>query len=277
MSTAMKTCLALLFVGSTAFAQTPPPAVPAAPSAVAAAPTAPLSAEKMKEILARIDDRQRNTGDYQAKAFIEQREKNKQDVFYEAVFYRRDISEQFLILFLAPRTEAGKGYLRINRNLWMYDPPTGKWERRTERERIGGTNSRSQDFDPLNYARDFTHVYVGAERLGAFAVHHLKLTVKDGAKAPDPVIELWVDAATDNVLKQQDYALSGRLLRTAYYPKWEKVFSESKKTEVYYAKEIRIFDEVDKQNRTTVLIDNVDLRPLEPNIFTKAWLEFKSR
>lgn len=238
---------------------------------------AQLNAEEMKALLSRIDDRQRNTGDYRATAYIEQREKNKNDVFFETVFYRRDKSEQFLILFMKPKTEAGKGYLRIEKNLWMYDPATGKWERRTERERIGGTNSRSQDFDPLYLARDFTHEYVGAEKLGQFDVHRMKLTVKPGAKAPDPVVEMWVDKATENILKQQDYALSGRLMRTSYYPKWEKVFSESKGTEVYYPREIRIFDEVEKENRTTVLIEQVDLRPLPENVFTKAWLEQKSR
>ncbi len=238
---------------------------------------AQMTPEQMKAMLERVDDRQRNSGDYKALAYIEQREKNKNDVFFETVFYRRDNSEQFLILFLKPRTEAGKGYLRIEKNLWMYDPATGKWERRTERERIGGTNSRSQDFDPLYLARDFTHEYVGSEKLGNFDVHHLKLKAKPGAKASDPLIEMWIDKVTENTLKQQDFALSGRLMRTSYYPKWDKVFSEVKKAEVYYPKEIRIFDEVEKENRTTVLIDSIDLRPLEPNVFTKAWLEAKSR
>jgi outer membrane lipoprotein-sorting protein len=240
-------------------------------------PAGPLDAAQMNTLLTIIDDRQRNSGDFKARAFIEQREKDKNDVFFETVFYRRDGSDQFLILFLKPKTEAGKGYLRIDKNLWMYDPATGKWERRTERERIGGTNSRSDDFDPIYLARDFTAVYVGSEKLGNFGVHHMKLTAKPGAKVADPIIELWVDQATGNILKQQGYALSGRLLRTAYYPKWEKVFSASKAADVYFPKEIRIFDEVEKENRTTVLMEQVDLQPLDKNVFTKAWLESKSR
>ncbi|MCK6573738.1 outer membrane lipoprotein-sorting protein [Myxococcota bacterium] len=251
--------------GSTARAETPLP------------PAGPLDAAQMNTLLTIIDDRQRNSGDFKARAFIEQREKDKNDVFFETVFYRRDGSDQFLILFLKPKTEAGKGYLRIDKNLWMYDPATGKWERRTERERIGGTNSRSDDFDPIYLARDFTAVYVGSEKLGNFGVHHMKLTAKPGAKVADPIIELWVDQATGNILKQQGYALSGRLLRTAYYPKWEKVFSASKGADVYTPKEIRIFDEVEKENRTTVLIEQVDLAALDKNVFTKAWLESKSR
>ena len=285
LSFAASLCVAALagatLLGAQARAQSPAssPAVPtgAPPAEAALPPPGPLDAAQMHTLLTIIDDRQRNTGDYKALAFIEQREKDKNDVFFETVFYRRDGSDQFLILFLKPKTEAGKGYLRIEKNLWMYDPGTGKWERRTERERIGGTNSRTDDFDPIYLARDFEATYVGSEKLGQFGVHHLKLVAKPGAKVADPLVELWADQATGNILKQQGSALSGRLLRTAYYPKWEKIFSESKNAAVYYPKEIRIFDEVEKENRTTVLIDKVDLRPLEKNIFTKAWLESKSR
>ena len=83
--------------------------------------------------------------------------------------------------------------------------------------------------------------------------------------------------ATKNVLKRQEYALSNRLLRTAYYPKWKKVYSESKKADVYYPQEIRFYDEVEKANQTLVLIKAVDPNPLPANLFTKAWLESKSR
>jgi len=90
-------------------------------------------------------------------------------------------------------------------------------------------------------------------------------------------MEIWVDKATTNILKSQEYALSGRLMRTSYTPKWQKVFSESKKTEVFFPAEMRFYDEVDKANSTLVLLKSVDLRPLDANLFTKAWLESKSK
>jgi hypothetical protein len=40
---------------------------------------------------------------------------------------------------------------------------------------------------------------------------------------------------------------------------------------------MRFYDEVEKANQTLVLIKSVDMRPLDPNLFTKAWLESKSR
>ncbi|MBI5544471.1 MAG: outer membrane lipoprotein-sorting protein [Deltaproteobacteria bacterium] len=244
---------------------------------LAPAAASALSKEECVELLKTIDHHQRNTGDYKALAYMEQKERDKADVVYEAVIYRRDADEKLMILFLKPKAEQGKGYLRIDKNLWMYDPSVGKWERRTERERIGGTGSRRRDFDESRLAEEYEPTYVGEEKLGAFTVHHLKLTAKEGIDVAYPVMELWVDKATTNVLKSQEYALSGRLMRTSYTPKWQKVYSESKKAEVYFPAEMRFYDEVDKANSTLVLLKSVDLRPLDANLFTKAWLESKSR
>jgi outer membrane lipoprotein-sorting protein len=238
---------------------------------------APLDGDEMKNLLKSLDDRQRNMGDYKALVFIDQKEKGKNDLVYEAVIYRRDTEGKLVILFLKPKSEAGKGYLRLEKNLFMYDPTVGKWERRTERESIGGTNSQRRDFDAPSFAEDFDATYVAEEKLGKYAVHHLKLKAKDGKDVAYPVVELWVDAETGNMLKVQEFALSGKLMRTAYYPKWERVFSKDKGSDVYFPKEIRLFDEIEKGNSTTIIMRKVDLEALPDNIFTKAWLESKSR
>jgi len=238
---------------------------------------APLDADGMKTLLASFDKKMKSSGDFTARAFIETKEKDKPDVAYDSMYYRHDQDDKFMILFLAPKAEAGKGYLRIDKNLWMYDPTVGKWDRRTERERIGGTMSQRGDFDPDELATEFTHEYVGEEVLGRFKVHHLKLTAKEGVDVAWPVLEVWFDAESNNLLKVQEHALSGRLMRTVYYPKWEKLADPRSGTDVYYAKEIRIFDEVEKENRSTVLIQSVELADLPTNMFTKAWLESKSR
>lgn len=238
-----------------------------------AAPTA----DQMVSMLQTVDDRQQNGGDYKSLVFIERKERDKSDLVYQAVVYRRDLDDKLVILFLKPEAEAGKGYLRVDDNLFMYDPAVGKWERRTERERIGGTDSQRSDFDQSRLAEEYAPSFVGAETLGKYKVDHLKLDVKAGADVAWPVVHLWLDAATGNVLKRQDFALSGKLMRTTYYPEWKKLYSESKKADVYFPKEIRIFDEVEKGNQTTVVIQEVDLRALQDSIFTKAWLESKSR
>jgi hypothetical protein len=237
----------------------------------------PPSKEQMIELLKVVDDRQRNSGDWRSLAYMEQKERDKVDVIYEVLFFRRSADQKFMFLFTKPKASQGQGYLRLDKNLWFYDPTVGKWERRTERERIGGTNSRRSDFDESRLAQEYDPEYVADEKLGAYNAVVLKLKGKPGLDLAFPEIKLWIDKDTKNVLKRQEFALSGKLLRTSYYPKWKKVYSESRKADIWYPQEIRFFDEVEKANQTLILIKTVDLRPLEPNMFTKAWLESKSR
>jgi hypothetical protein len=244
---------------------------------LAPSPARSLDQDATDKVVRTIDERERSSGDWKALVYMEAKEKDKTDVVYELVVYRRDKEQKLLFLFLEPRTEAGKGYLRIEKNLWFYDPRVGRWERRTERERIGGTDTRRGDLDESRLAEEFDARWEADEKLGKYEVHRILLTARPGVDVAFPSVRLWVDQATGNVLKRQEMALSGRLMRTAYYPRWKKVFSESKKADVWYAEEMRFYDEVEKANQTLVLIKSIDLRPLDPNLFTKAWLESKSR
>ncbi len=243
----------------------------------AALPARALTQQETDALVRLVDDRQRSSGDYKALCYMEAKEKDKTDVVYELVVYRREAEEKLMLLFSKPKSEAGKGYLRLDKNLWLYDPSTGKWERRTERERIGGTDTRRGDLDESRLAEEYRARWEADEKLGAFSVHRLLLEVKEGVDVAFPRIRLWIDAASGNVLKRQELALSGRLMRTSYYPRWKKIFSESKGADVWFPEEIRLYDEVEKANSTLLLIQQVDLRPLQANMFTKAWLESKSR
>lgn len=245
--------------------------------ALTAAPAFALEKADMVKLLAEIDDRQRNGGDYKALIYLEQKEKDKADVVREVLVYRRDADDKLMLLFSKPKSEEGKGILRLDKNLWTYDPGTGKWDRTTERERIGGTNTRRSDFDESRLAEEFDPTFIGDEKLGKFETVVMELKVKEGFDVAYPLQKLWVDKGNHNILKRQEFALSGKLARTSYYPKWQKLFSESKKAELWFPGEIRIFDEIEKSNSTLVLFKAVDLNSLEQNIFTKAWLESKSR
>jgi hypothetical protein len=236
-----------------------------------------LGKPELVEILKVVDERQRNQGDWRSLVYMEQKEKDKVDVAYEALVFRRSKDQRFMIVFSKPKASQGQGYLRIDKNLWFYDPSVGKWERRTERERIGGTNSRRSDFDESRLAEEYEPEDNGQEKLGAYTAQVMKLTGKPNIDLAFPVIKLWVDVDSKNVLKRQEFALSGRLLRTSFYPRYKKAYSESKKADVWYPEEMRFYDEVEKANSTHIVVKSVDMRPLEPNLFTKAWLESKSR
>lgn len=243
----------------------------------APAEAAPMEKKEMRSLLERIDERQSTLADYKALVFIDQKRKGEPELVYEAVVYRRDEAGKLVIMFLKPKSEAGKGYLKIEDNLFLYDPSVGKWERRTDRENIGGTASQRRDFDATTFSEDYNPTYLGEEKLGKYDVHHLELTAKEGKEVAYPKVQLWVDTETENILKIQEFALSGRLMRTAYYPKWSKVPNPVGDEPFYFPKQIRIFDEVEKGNSTTIVMRKVDLSNLPDNIFTKAWIEQKSR
>lgn len=257
----------LLVLGAVSFAALGAPAVA----------HAERSKAELVTMLKTVDEHQRNQGDWRSEVYMEQKEKGKVAVVYNALIYRRSADQRFMILFTKPKASAGQGYLRVDKNLWFYDPAVGKWERRTERERIGGTNSRRTDLDESRLAEEYDPEDNGEEKLGAYTAQVMTLRSKPGVDVPFPVMKLWVDVATKNVLKRQEFALSGKLLRTSYYPKYKKVYSESSKSEIWYPQELRFYDEVEKENSTLILIQSVDLHALEANLFTKAWLESKSR
>jgi hypothetical protein len=159
-----------------------------------------------------------------------------------------------MILFVKPKSEAGKGYLRLDKNLFFYDPHRGQVgaphrARAHRRHRLPPRGLRR-----VAPGRGVHPKYVGDEKLGKLDTHRIKLTANAEADVAYPVRRAVGRQGTGNLLKRQEFALSGKLLRTTYYPKWEKMFSKSKNGDVYFPREIRIFDEVEKGNRTTVVI-----------------------
>lgn len=236
-----------------------------------------LSQKEAEDVIRIVDDRQRNSGDYKSLVFVKETEKNKEPRLFQALVHRRDADDKFMILFTKPKEEAGKAYLKIDKNLWNFEPGTGKWERRTEREKLAGTNSRRSDFDESRLLEEYDIKFDGEDKLGTYKVHKFKLTAKTGKDVAYPILSLWVDQSEKNILKREEYSLSNKLMRTSYYPKWNKKFSASKKGDVWIPEEIRIYDELEKGSSTIVLIKETDLNKLEDNIFTKAWIESKSK
>lgn len=240
-------------------------------------PTSTMTQEQADALIKEVDERQRNSGDYKSLCFVKETERKKEPRLFQALVYRRDDDNKFMILFTKPKEEAGKAYLKIDKNLWNFEPGTGKWERRTEREKLAGTNSRRSDFDESRLSEEYNTKYEGSDKLGSYQVYKLRLEAKEGVDVAYPILSIWVDQKDRNLLKREEYSLSGKLMRTNFYPKWNKKFSPSKKADVWIPEEIRIFDELEKENTTVVLIKETDLGRLEDNIFTKAWIESKSK
>ncbi len=226
-------------------------------------------------LLKQIDQKLTSPGDYTAEVYLEQKQAGKEDLAFQLLVYRRDEDQSLIFLFKKPKTRVGEGFLRKDRNLWSYNPGVGRWNRQTARTQVAGTDARTRDFDQWNLAEEYDAEYLTSEKLGAFTAHKIKLRAKPNMDVAFPIMELWIDSATNNPLKIGSYALSERLMQTSYYPKWVRV--ESKSGGVYYPEEIRIYDELTKGNETIIKVQKAQIAPLPSNIFTKAWLESQSR
>jgi hypothetical protein len=69
----------------------------------------------------------------------------------------------------------------------------------------------------------------------------------------------------------EDYSLSDRLMRTAYYPKYMKV------AERFIPSRMLFVDELKEGEKTQVTIKDASVATLPDSVFTKAYLERVNR
>lgn len=234
-----------------------------------------LNQQEVNELVTRMDELSRFETDFNAEIYLQQKHREKGDLLYKMAVYRQDQSNHLTMLFLKPKTDAGKGYLMLDKNLFLYTPSTGDWTRVSE-DRISGTDTNLADFDDWNLAEEYTAKFVALEKLGKFPVYHLLLSARPGVQVKAQKLSLWIEPKNNFALKVQEYTQSGRLLRTTYRTKWRKIVDDNQ-VQRYIPMETRIYDEVEKGNQTIMVIDRIALNSLAQEIFTKAWLESKSR
>lgn len=139
-----------------------------------------------------------------------------------------------LIKFVLPARDAGKLMLKNGNDLWFYDPVSKASVRLSPQQRLLGQASNG-DVATVNFAKDYTAASLGVEEVmdgerQTRKAHKLVLT----AAAPDVTyasIEMWVDVDTNRPLKARFFAESSRLLKTAYYRRFQQQLGVERPTE----------------------------------------------
>jgi Outer membrane lipoprotein-sorting protein len=168
------------------------------------------------------------------------------------VYSREDRqSGQFanLVRWVEPPRDAGKLVLLQGANLWFYDPASKASIRISPQQRLSGQASNG-DVLTVNLARDYASTIVGEESLQdadrqSRDCWHLDMN----AATPDAIynrIEYWVERGTYRSVKGKFYADSGRLLKVAYYHKYEQQLGGMRPTEVI------LIDAVNSNLATTI-------------------------
>src|SRR6516225_11453646 len=160
-------------------------------------------------------------------------------------------SRQFnnLVRYAEPPRDAGKMVLFRGNDLWFYDPASKASIRISPQQRLVGQASEG-DVLTVNLARDYAAKLAGegtqqdADRKDR-ACYHLEMA----AATPDAIynrIEYWVEKGTYYPIKGKFYSDSGRLLKIAYYHKYEEQMGALRPTEVI------LIDSVNSNLATTI-------------------------
>ncbi len=139
-----------------------------------------------------------------------------------------------LVRYVAPARDANKLILFNGKDMWFYDPASQASIRLSPQQRLLGQASNG-DVVTVNFAKDYRAESAVEEETQdgerkPRRCYKLGLT----ASTPDATyhrIEMWVDVADSRPVKARFYTESGKLLKTAYYRRYQKAFGVERPTE----------------------------------------------
>ena len=234
--------------------------------------------KEYQEILKKVDNLVafENT-DLSAEYTIVKRDPDGASSTNKAAMFRRDKTDQFLILILEPVSDKGKGYLKTGDNLWLYDPVGRSFTFTSARERFQNSSARNADFKRSNYYKDYKVISGKKARLGKFNCSVLDLDAVSNDVSFQK-IKIWI--SDDNLVRKiEDYSLSGQKMRTTAIPTYQKAGDR------WVVKKVVILDHLifrkingrNKYERTTITVKNPSLKKLSDTVYTKEYLEKVNR
>jgi outer membrane lipoprotein-sorting protein len=181
-------------------------------------------------------------------------------------------TDQAFTEYLSPSREKGVKMLKLGDELWNYSPKSDRTIRiagHMLRQSVMGSDLSYDDMmeDPVLH-HIYNAAYLGEEEIIGRKCAILELT----AKSPDVNYQkrkIWVETERNLALKEERYAVSGKLLKTTEV--LEMMQTEGR----WVPKVTRFKDELQNQNKgTTFIIEEVQFNAEIPDyIFTKAALK----
>lgn len=202
---------------------------------VGSASAAPPSAQA---ILAASDDVRNPSRPFTVNVtLIEFRQGKQTESTALSVLSKVDDAGQFrtLIRIVEPARDANKLMLKNGNDLWFFDPASQASIRLSPQQRLLGQASNG-DVVTVNLARDYRAELLGEEEIVdgervTRRTHRLGLT----ATSDDVTyhrVEMWVDATNNRPLRARFFSEGDRLLKTAFYRKYQPQLGRERPTEV---------------------------------------------
>lgn len=174
-----------------------------------------------------------------------------------------------LVRFVEPARDAGKVMLRNGSDLWFYDPSTKSAVRISPQQRLMG-QAANGDVITVNFARDYSASLAATESItdGERKPRQAnKLMLKSSStEATYGSIELWTDASSHSPIKARFFTDSGRLLKTAFYRRFQLHMGMERPTETV------IIDGIDTKSVTLVRLSDFSPRNIPTQWFQRDYL-----
>ena len=237
--------LAALLIASAAFAQTP----------------------DFPGILSKLDDMQDFEGtDFSAVYTIISQKPGEKPSEAQARIFRRDRKDQFVILIQKPDASKGQGYLTEGDNIWFYDPTSRKFSFSSIKENLQDSEAKNSDLTKRSILEDYSIKATSEATLGRYAVWVIDLEARTDEVSYERV-KLYVEKTATLLLKEEDFSVSGRLMRTMSYGKYVRVGSKTLPSQML------IEDQLNVGEKSLLSMSEVSVETLPDSYFTKAFLE----
>lgn len=174
-----------------------------------------------------------------------------------------------LVRYVLPVRDAGKMVLMNGPNMWFYDPSSKASVRISPQQRLLGQASNG-DVATVNLAKDYNATILGEEKLldadrQNRDCWHLELKAATD-EAVYSKVEYWVEKSTNRQIKGKFYSDSGRLLKIAYYHKFQPMLGRVVPTETI------IIDAVNQNLVTTMSMSEMQAREVPDSWFQRDYL-----
>lgn len=174
-----------------------------------------------------------------------------------------------LVQTTAPVVDRDQILLMRDRDLWAFLPNLSQPIRLPLSQRLTGQVANG-DLARANFVGDYRPTLLRKEKIEGGIYHVLQLDALDRWITYRRVL-YWVNANNAQPHKAEFYALSGRLLKTAYYQAYQALGGETRPTRLL------VEDALRKGNTSVLDYSNMVERELPDKIFTKDYLKKLSR
>ncbi len=234
-------------------------------------PRAMLTAQTqadVESILAKMDAMNNFSGlDFTGVFTIVSEKPGEKAALTQIRMFRRDSKDQFTLLIQQPEASKGQGYLKEGDNVWFYDPSSRKFTHSSLKENLNNSEAKNSDFSRRSILDDYTVSGTEEGTLGKYPVWIISLKAKNDNVAYD-ISKLFVRKDNNLLLKQEDYSVSGKKMRTTLYPKYADLGKGK-----MFPSQMLIVDELNPGEKSQITMTELSTSKLPDKVFTKAFLE----